>query len=415
MAGDVTKAVTQNAQQHLRSWQILIPIGCLYIGFGVMAALLQGGLPPIFRAQGMPIEKLAWLFALYLPIGLSFLWAPLVDRWKPPLLTQRIGWIVLAQAVAISGITAVARQEHAHHSMLFAWGLLVAMAVATMDLALDALAVELTPKDIKPWASAVKLGALAIGSMVGGGLFVNLLNHIGWQSTFLWVALLLLLSTLPVFTLLHYEQHLYAQQLVQVQHWFACLRQTHIRRYLILLSVLAAIIFPLSALNRVMLVDLGVSTDEIGWLLGTLQPLGLLAIAAVSAPLMQHVGYRSTLQIMAVVGVLCVALMCWGYVERTTWPAIVGTVGMSTVVGGFMVVFAALILQWSEGPQAATNYAVLFCSTRLAGMLATVFASKLVAQLSWPVYYGVGGIALAAASMWFIHTLRAPSTSIPNT
>lgn len=79
---------------------------------------------------------------------------------------------------------------------------------------------------------------------------------------------------------------------------------------------------------------------------------------------------------------------------------------MSTVVGGLMVVYSALILRWSEGPQAATNYAVLFCGTRLSGIVASVLAGKLVALLSWPLFYSLGLLALLASTAWLLLHLR---------
>ena len=127
----------------VRPWRVFAGIGALYLGFGVVVALLQGGLPPILRARGMPVEQMVWVFALYLPVGLAFVWAPLVDRLRPPFLSPRIGWIAAAQAVAVAALATVALLEHAALPLLFALGLVVALAVATMDLALDALAVEL--------------------------------------------------------------------------------------------------------------------------------------------------------------------------------------------------------------------------------------------------------------------------------
>ena len=62
---------------HSSSRRVMLAMGVLYVGFGVLAALLQGGLPPVLRARGLSVAQIGWTFALYLPIGLSFLWAPL--------------------------------------------------------------------------------------------------------------------------------------------------------------------------------------------------------------------------------------------------------------------------------------------------------------------------------------------------
>lgn len=392
---------------HSSSRRVMLAMGVLYVGFGVLAALLQGGLPPVLRARGLSVAQIGWTFALYLPIGLSFLWAPLVDRVRLPFLSPRISWIVLAQLATVAGLIAVAMLEHAPMALLFGLGLLVAVAAATMDLALDALAVELTNAQRKPMAASLKLAALALGSMIGGGVFVAVLGRMGWQFTFLCVAALMLLSLVPVLGLVKQEGHHSAGSQSQEKHWFACLRQAHMRRYLLLLVVCAGVIFPLSALNRVMLVDIQVPMEHIAWLVGSLQPIGLMAIALLATPLIRSLGHRAALALLTLAGVLCTGLLIAGYLQSWQTVAIVGTVGMSTVVGGLMVVYSALILRWSEGPQAATNYAVLFCGTRLSGIVMSVLAGKLVATMSWPVFYGAGMAALILSSLWMLKRLQS--------
>lgn len=389
------------------SRRVMLAMGVLYVGFGVLAALLQGGLPPVLRARGLSVAQIGWTFALYLPIGLSFLWAPLVDRIRLPFLSPRISWIVLAQLAAVAGLISVAMLEHAPMALLFGLGLLVAVAAATMDLALDALAVELTNAQRKPMAASLKLAALALGSMIGGGVFVAVLGRMGWQFTFLCVAALMLLSLVPVLGLVKQEGHHSAGSQSQEKHWFACLRQAHMRRYLLLLVVCAGVIFPLSALNRVMLVDIQVPMEHIAWLVGSLQPIGLMVIALLATPLIRSWGHRATLALLTLAGVLCAGLLIAGYLQGWQTVAIVGTVGMSTVVGGLMVVYSALILRWSEGPQAATNYAVLFCGTRLSGIVMSVLAGKLVSTMSWPVFYSASMAALILSSLWMLKRLQS--------
>lgn len=396
-----------NHTDNFSSRRVMLAMGVLYVGFGVLAALLQGGLPPVLRARGLSVAQIGWTFALYLPIGLSFLWAPLVDRIRLPFLSPRISWIVLAQLATVAVLIAVAMLEHAPMALLFGLGLLVAVAAATMDLALDALAVELTNAQRKPMAASLKLAALALGSMIGGGVFVAVLGRMGWQFTFLCVAALMLLSLVPVLGLVKQEGHHIAGSQSQEKQWFACLRQAHMRRYLLLLVVCAGVIFPLSALNRVMLVDIQVPMEHIAWLVGSLQPIGLMAIALLATPLIRSFGHRAALALLMLAGVLCSGLLIAGYLQGWQTVAIVGTVGMSTVVGGLMVVYSALILRWSEGPQAATNYAVLFCGTRLSGIVMSVLAGKLVATMSWPVFYGAGMAALILSSLWMLKRLQS--------
>ncbi|WP_157659118.1 hypothetical protein [Thauera butanivorans] len=389
-----------------RALLMMLAMGALYAGFGVMMGLLQGGLPPVLRARGMPLDQLALTYVLFLPLGLSFAWAPLVDRIRLPWLSPRIGWIVAAQAVAVAGVVAVALLEDAPLTLLFGLGLGVAVAMATMDLALDALAVEMTGESLKPVAAALKLAALALGSMLGGGVFVGLLGSLGWLATFLSVAAFLSLSLAPVLCLTHADSAAHQRKAAGVGRMFGILCQPQLRWRVAMLAVAGSVIFPLSAHNRVMLVDLGVPLERIAWLVGTLQPLALLVASLVVAPMVRTVGHRSALTLLAAAALLCVGLLLAAWHYGIPALAIACTVGMAGIVGALMVVYATLMLCWAEGDQAATSYAVMFCGTRLAGMVATVGAGKLVAVVGWQAFYGLGAAALLLSSAWLLRGLR---------
>ncbi len=187
---------------------------------------------------------------------------------------------------------------------------------------------------------------------------------------------------------------------------FGILCQPQLRWRVAMLAVAGSVIFPLSAHNRVMLVDLGVPLERIAWLVGTLQPLALLVASLVVAPMVRTVGHRSALTLLAAAALLCVGLLLAAWHYGIPALAIACTVGMAGIVGALMVVYATLMLCWAEGDQAATSYAVMFCGTRLAGMVATVGAGKLVAVVGWQAFYGLGAAALLLSSAWLLRGLR---------
>ena len=186
---------------------ILGGLSALYIGFGMTMGVIQGGFPAVMRAAGMSLGSAGWLFALYLPFGVAFLWSPFIDRWRPPVFTPRIGWIVPLQILAASVVAVVAFMEGAPIALLFGLGLVVACAMATMDIALDGLAVELVKPSWRPNAAAAKLAALSVGAMIGTGAFVVLFQSMSWRAIFLALGAVLLLLTLPVLALIPLERH----------------------------------------------------------------------------------------------------------------------------------------------------------------------------------------------------------------
>src|ERR1700678_37912 len=49
-------------------------------------------------SAGLSIKTIGWFSLAALPYNLKFLWAPLLDRYLPPFLGRRRGWILIFQA-----------------------------------------------------------------------------------------------------------------------------------------------------------------------------------------------------------------------------------------------------------------------------------------------------------------------------
>lgn len=388
--------------------RILLGISALYIGFGMTMGLIQGGFPAIMRAQGVSLGSVGWLYALYLPLGIAFLWAPLVDRWHPSLLPPRLAWIIPMQVVAALIAASVALLEGAAIGILFVMGLFVAFAMATMDIALDALAVERVHPSWRPRAAASKLAALSVGAMIGGGAFVALFHTYGWAAIFLCYAAILMVLVLPILLLVKEGEGGRSLRIANrgTASLCAMLRNPVQRKRLFLLTLACCIIFPLAGLNRLMLIDLQVPIEQIGGIVGTLGPITMLIIAGVSMPLMRKKGLWGTLLVFTLIGLLALGAMALGFSMKQPWAAIFGAIAIGASVSGIFVVLSARILGWSRGGQPATDYATFYGVGRFISTFATIAVSQMVTTISWPLFYALGALAL----LIILGVLRAPMT-----
>lgn len=383
-----------------------IRLSVLYVGFGMTMGAIQGGLPTVLRAQGASIGSAGWLYALYLPFGVAFLWSPLIDRWRPVFLTPRIGWIVPMQVVAALIVGVVGFLEGASIPLLFALGLLVASAMATMDIALDALAVDLIAPAWRPGAAAAKLAALSVGAMIGSGAFVALFHSLGWRTILLACAAILLVLPLAVLPLIPAERGLVRREADSSggASLLAILRDPLQRRRLVLLTIACCVIFPLSGLNRLMLVDIGVPPQTIGWVVGTLTPLCMLAVAGTAAASMKRLGHSGAMMAYAALGIAALSGMGFGYGLRLPLLAIGGAIAIAAAVSGIYVVITAGILRWARGAQPATDYAAFYGVGRFASTVITIAAAQFIGSLGWLPFYVIGAVALVVV----VGLLRAP-------
>lgn len=145
------------------------------------------------------------VFAVY---AINFLWAPLVDRVKLPLLHrflgQRRSWILLCQAVILGCTLGIAGVDPAQNLMFTSMlALCIAIASATKDVAIDAYRIDTFPKSESsklPQASAMAVIGWWTGYSLPGYLaFINA-DSIGWNGVYMGMAALV--GVLMLFTLL---------------------------------------------------------------------------------------------------------------------------------------------------------------------------------------------------------------------
>ena len=130
---------------------------------------------------------LSWIGLSY---SFKFLWSPVVDRLKLPVL-ERIGrrksWILMCQAVMILGFAGLAATNPATNIGTFAiFAVIAALASATQDVAIDAwridVADEQTPVEL---LSSVYQFGYRIASIVGGALALVLAARMSWSLVYL--------------------------------------------------------------------------------------------------------------------------------------------------------------------------------------------------------------------------------------
>ena len=170
----------------------------LAFGFssGLPFALLIGTLNAWLGDAKINLATIGVLSWIGLGYAFKFLWSPLVDRVKLPLLGElgrRKSWIVLCQAgLILSFIGLGAQRSRRRTSAWFAiFAVIGAFASATQDIAVDAwridVADERTPVEL---LSAVYQFGYRTASIVGGAFALLLAARMPWGTVYLVMAAL---------------------------------------------------------------------------------------------------------------------------------------------------------------------------------------------------------------------------------
>ena len=106
---------------------------------GLPLALTGAALQAWMTVAGVDLRTIGVFALVGVPYTLKFLWSPLMDRFVPPWLGRRRGWILFTQIALILGIAAMAFCSPKNApDVLAAVALLVAFSSASQDIVIDA-------------------------------------------------------------------------------------------------------------------------------------------------------------------------------------------------------------------------------------------------------------------------------------
>jgi len=139
------------------------------------------------------------LFSLVgLPYSLKFMWAPFMDRYVPPFLGRRRGWILLAQLTLVVILAAMAVTNPVSH--IWRMGILafaLSFASASQDIVYNAYFTDILRPAERGLGAAVQAGGYRLAMIIAGALVLILADRIGWRDSYLLMALLMLVAMIP--------------------------------------------------------------------------------------------------------------------------------------------------------------------------------------------------------------------------
>lgn len=132
--------------------------------------------------RGLTLKEIA----AFAPIGLAYtlkvLWAPLLDRFRLPMLGRRRGWMLvlqLALGVAIAAMGTV--DPVASPAWLAVLACAVALLSASQDVVLDAYSTDVLAPEERAAGTGVYVFGYRVALLVTGTLALVLADHVAWR------------------------------------------------------------------------------------------------------------------------------------------------------------------------------------------------------------------------------------------
>jgi PAT family beta-lactamase induction signal transducer AmpG len=367
----------------------------LAVGFssGLPLALTGSTLQAWLTVVGVDIRTIAWFSWIGIPYLLKFLWSPLLDRYVPPFLGRRRGWMLLTQFALVLGIVAMgtASPEDAIW-VLGALALWVAFASASQDIVVDAYRTDLLPARERGMGAAVGVLGYRLAMLASGGLALILADQIGWRFMYFVMAALMGLGILV--SLLAPEPaappdtpRSLADAVV------APLKEFFSRRGAVSLLLLVALYKFGDALagtltTAFLIRGVGFSPTDVGVINKGLGLASLLAGALLGGLLMANMKlYRALLffGVLQAVSNLSFAVLAWA---GKSYPLLVFTVAFENLASGMgTAAFVAFAMALCNHRFTATQYALLSALASLGRILFGPATGELVALMDWANFF----------------------------
>ncbi|MER9132662.1 MFS transporter [Mesorhizobium sp. M0018] len=380
---------------------IVLAIGGLYVAQSVIGGITWAGLPAVMRDQGLPLDRIGLVSLIALPWALKFLWAPAVERYRlPPVGKNRTGTIVAAGGLAsIAGLWAVGALGPEAWWPVLACLTIVAFAASTVDIACDGFAVQSLARENHGWGNAAQVGGAYLGSAIGAGLFLLLVDAYGWRIAVWAMALLLLPLGLPF--LLGAAGRAREETREHVPSLLDALKRPEIRRGLAASAIYVLAQKAALAMLGPFLIDAGLDLSMVGLVNGVGSMFVGLAAALAGGALVKWFGPRNVLVLALFLQAgslffLSVFDFLGGF-STTALMAIAVLSSSGFMALGFVALYAQF-MRWSDPRQAGVDFTLFQCMDALMSMAGGIAAGYAAQYFGYGAFFaGAGLVALLAA------------------
>ncbi len=142
---------------------------------GLPLLLTWGVLQAWMTEKGVDLTWIGMISLVQIPYTWKFLWAPFLDRFIPPFLGRRRGWLILSQIALIASIVGLGYSDPVKNTgLMVVAALLVAFFSATQDIVIDAYRREDMPDEELGLGSSMYVYGYRLGMLLasGGGLIM---------------------------------------------------------------------------------------------------------------------------------------------------------------------------------------------------------------------------------------------------
>ncbi len=362
---------------------------------GLPLALTGGTLQAWMAVDGVDLRTIGVFALVGMPYTLKFLWSPLMDRFVPPWLGRRRGWIIFTQVVLILSIAAMGFSSPKQAPVVLAvLALLVTFSSASQDIVIDAYRTDVLHEEERGAGAAVFVTGYRIAMLVSGALALIMSDRIGWRTTYLVMAAVMSIGLAS--TLLGPEPEIKAipPKTIKEAVWgplkdFVSRRKAFMLLLLIVLYKLADA-YAGSLTTAFLIRGVGFSATDVGTVNKAFGLVSTIVGAMLGGALMVRLGlFRSLLAFGILQGISNLAFMVLAWTGKS-YGMLIFAVGFENFTSGMgTAAFIALLMALCNQRYTATQYALLSSLAALGRIFIAPTSGYVVESIGWPGFFFV--------------------------
>ena len=347
----------------------------------------------------MTVEKvdlsLIGLFSLVgLPYTVKVAWSPLLDRFAPPWLGRRRGWIVISQVLLACGIALLGFSSPQKMPGLLAFlALTVAFLSASQDIVVDAYRADvLSTRELGAGAATAVTG-YRLAMIVSGAMALILSDHLPWRMVYATMAILMLCNTAITFAAPEPAERVIPPRTLAEAVWQPL--ASYFKRSGAIEMLAFIMVYKLgdalaAAMTTPFLLDLGFTRTDVGTVNKAFGLVSTIFGTLAGGGVVARMGINRSLWVFAFLQAFSNLAFAGLALVGKNYAVLVAAIGIENICGGMgTAAFIAFLMSLCDKRFTATQYALLSSLMAVARVLAGVPTGFMVKGLGWPLFYGV--------------------------
>ena len=408
------------------------------VGLGFSSGLplmLVGGTLSLWLDAAEVSYALIGVFSLVkTPYSFKWLWAPLIDRLRLPVLGRmgrRRSWALLTQIVLLVSLALMALINPAENPLLLAIvAVVVVLASASQDVVLDAFRIESFDDEEQGAAAAIFVLGYRLGMLFSGAVALWLASFLSWQEVYLIMAGGALVG---IFTILLAKEPCKDAEFHEIkvigsrrERFIAFMQKAVIAPFadfmkrsdwkLILLFVFLykmsdAYMGPMA---NVFYKAMGFSMIEIASVSKFFGMGATILGGIIGGIVVSRCGLFRSLWICGILqGVTTLVFVAQAYAGHNIWM-LVGCITLDNISGGMSVAaFVAYLSSLCSVAYTATQYALLSSLMSLARDAVAATSGKMVELVGWPMFFFITSL-MVIPGLFVLYLLQKCAVKNPD-